>query len=147
MLGAFPTTQIYPVVGNHESHPSNVFPPTSVWEANPQFDISWVYNTLADLFASQFTPEALGTFRKAGYYTMSPEPGLRVITLNTNFCYTLNFWIMYEPADPEGQLQWFSNQMHLAEQAGEKVFILGHHPPGTKLATGFWAQPHLKSGN
>lgn len=91
VLAAFPNTPVYPIVGNHESHPTNVFPSHSVWEDHPEFDISWVYNTLADLFKDKLTEEALQTFRKAGYYTMVPEPGLRVITLNNNFCYNLNF--------------------------------------------------------
>lgn len=40
---------------------------------------------------------------------------------------------MYEPADPEGQLQWFSDLMLKAEKANEKVMILGHVPPGKFL--------------
>jgi len=136
MHEAFPDTPIYPVIGNHEPHPVNLFPPTSLWSEG--FDNSWVFNTLAEHFLSEFPEEAQTTFRKAGYYSISPETGVRVLVLNTNFCYILNFWILYEPEDPEDQLQWFADQMKLAEEAEEKVFIVGHVPPGSNECWSVW---------
>ena len=137
LLILFPNTPVYPVVGNHEPHPVNLFPPTSVWGLG--HNNSWVYNNLADLFASQLTPDALVTFRKAGYYSISHKPGFRLVVLNTNLCYVLNFWILYESVDPEGQLQWFADTMLEAENNQEKVFILGHVPPGSEECWSVWS--------
>ena len=32
--------------------------------------------------------------------------------------------------DPAGQLQWLADQLLEAERVGDKVHIIGHHPPG-----------------
>jgi sphingomyelin phosphodiesterase len=114
-----------------------MFPSSSAWD---DFDLSWMYNFQADMYENHLTPEALETFRKGGYYTQLHAPGFRIVTLNTNFCYTNNFWILYESIDPEGHLDWFSKTMYAAERAGEKVWILGHVPPGSKDCWSKWSQ-------
>ena len=38
--------------------------------------------------------------------------------------------MLVNATDPAGQLQWLADQLLAAEQAGDKVHILGHHPPG-----------------
>lgn len=95
---AFPNTKIYPAIGNHEPHPCNMFPPQEVWA---DYDLGWMYNFQAVLYENHLEPQALATFRRAGYYTQLHAPGFRIVTLNTNFCYTNNFWIMYQAIDPE----------------------------------------------
>jgi len=90
-----------------------------------------VYGSIADAFASSLTSEAEAQFRLTGYYTLVHKPGFRIIALNTNFCYTLNFWLIYSSVDPEGQLQWLSNTLDAAEKNNEVVWIIGHVPPGS----------------
>lgn len=103
-----------------------MFAPEHVWD---KYDMQWLYGFQADLYRNYLTPQALSTFRTKGYYTQLHKPGFRLVVLNTNFCYTFNFWIVYDAVDPEGQLQWFSNTMYEAERAGEKVWVVGHVPP------------------
>lgn len=138
----FGNKTIYPAVGNHEPAPCNLFPTRAITNSSSQYNISWVYNALADQFASSLTPEALTTFRQSGYYTQLHKPGFRIITLNTNFCYTLNFWLIHSPEDPEGQLQWFSDTLAEAEENNELVWIVGHVPPGSDDCWYFWGQKY-----
>lgn len=46
--------------------------------------------------------------------------------------YKENFWL-YEKTmetDPSGQLAWLVNELQAAEDAGERVYIIGHMPMG-----------------
>lgn len=82
---------------------------------------------------------------------MLVSPGYRIISLNTNFCYTENWWIFLDSKDPagtvplveinpvrndlnitfllSGMLQWFVNLLSMSERKGEKVQVIGHVPP------------------
>ncbi|KAK7743069.1 hypothetical protein SLS62_010701 [Diatrype stigma] len=63
----------------------------------------------------------------------SPEPNLRIISLNTNLLYRHNLWLYEEPMqkDPSGQLAWLVGELDAAERAAERVYILGHMPLGS----------------
>ncbi|KAG0087646.1 hypothetical protein BGZ92_007138 [Podila epicladia] len=62
---------------------------------------------------------------------MSGAPGLRIMSLNFNFCYTMNFYLYghTKDYDPNGQLKWFVQQLQAAEDAGERVWVIGHVGP------------------
>lgn len=123
----FSGVPIFPVIGNHESHPVNLFAPNTV---PTQFSTQWLYNYLADEWSKWLPAEALNTVRQGGYYTVLVKTGFRIITINNNDCYTYNWWLIYEPSFPRTQLQWLHDTLLAAEKAGEKVHILAHVPPG-----------------
>lgn len=123
----FTKVPIFPVIGNHESHPVNLFAPNSVPE---RFSTEWLYTFLADEWAQWLPESELATVRAGGYYTVLVRPGFRIITINNNDCYTFNWWLIYEPTFPRTQLQWLHDTLLAAETAGEKVHILAHVPPG-----------------
>lgn len=52
---------------------------------------------------------------------MQVWPGLRLVSLNMNFCSQANFWLLINSTDPAGQLQWLVGVLEAAEQQGEKV--------------------------
>lgn len=60
-------------------------------------------------------------FRIGGFYALSPHPGLRLISLNMNFCSRENFWLLINSTDPAGQLQWLVGELQAAEDRGDKV--------------------------
>ena len=64
------------------------------------------------------------------------RPHLRVISINTNFCNNLNFWLLLNFADPHYHLHWLYKQLHKAEMNKEKVYLLGHIPPGSDSCLG-----------
>ncbi|XP_055710731.1 sphingomyelin phosphodiesterase-like [Phlebotomus papatasi] len=124
-FGGIPT---YPAIGNHEAHPTNVFAPSHM--DVPALSTQWLYDFLANEWSYWLPASALETVRRGGYYTVLVRPGLRVIALNNNDCYTFNFWLMYDPLYPQGQMQWFHDTLLAAEAANEKVHIIGHIPSG-----------------
>ena len=56
--------------------------------------------------------------------------GLRVVSVNTNFCNNMNFWLLINFDDPQKHLHWLYRQLHKAEVNKEKVMIIGHIAPG-----------------
>lgn len=73
-------------------------------------------------------PTVVETIKLGGYYKISPEPGLVIIVLNTNYCLSLNFWIHYEPSLISDQLVWFERELNEAERIGATVHVLSHVP-------------------
>ncbi|XP_070533262.1 sphingomyelin phosphodiesterase-like [Ptychodera flava] len=123
-------TPIFPAVGNHESAPANNFPSPSIDEKH---SIQWLYNALADTWIQKtgWLPEnTRETIKKGGYYSTQIKPGLQLASINTMYCYNLNFWLYLNTTDPADQLQWLISVLQSAEDSNEKVFIIGHIPPG-----------------
>lgn len=60
--------------------------------------------------------------RAGGFYTAQVWPGLRLVSLNMNFCSQANFWLLINATDPAGQLQWLMGVLADAERDGEKVW-------------------------
>lgn len=125
--------QTYAVIGNHDSSPVNSFPPASV---DTTISTQWAYDTLSsDIEGWIGSAAAAQVSSNFGSYSVlaADHPGLRVISLNTNFWYRQNFWL-YEKTmehDPSGMLAWLANELEAAEAAGERVWILGHMPLGS----------------
>ncbi|KAK3062096.1 hypothetical protein LTS18_004828 [Coniosporium uncinatum] len=119
---------VYGTIGNHEASPTNAFPPTSVGD-----DSDWVYNLLSGIWSRWIGVTAASAEQDFGAYSTKYERGnLRVVSLNTNFYYALNFW-MYRrnfETDPSGQLAWLVRELQAAEDVNERVYIIDHTPPG-----------------
>ncbi|XP_007555851.1 sphingomyelin phosphodiesterase [Poecilia latipinna] len=137
-LGANVT--VYPAVGNHESTPVNSFPPPFV---HGNRSSAWLYNKMAEEWAQWLPEQALKTLRYGGFYTLEIQPGLRVVSLNMNFCARENFWLLVNSTDPANQLQWLVQVLQASEDRGEKVHIIGHIPPGLCLGSWSWNYYHI----
>ncbi|CAG7726515.1 unnamed protein product [Allacma fusca] len=133
----FPKIPIIPVLGNHDTLPMNQF---SSPGAPPEVSTDWVYSTAASAWSKWLSRRALKSFRKAGYYSRVVHSRLRIIVLNTNFCFTSNFWQLNDGKDPGGQLQWLADQLQEAEDAGQRVHILGHIPPNFEACLNVWSR-------
>ncbi|XP_069737768.1 sphingomyelin phosphodiesterase [Phaenicophaeus curvirostris] len=131
-LGRLP---VFPAVGNHEATPVNAFPPPQV---TGNQSAAWLYQAMAEAWRPWLPPEAVGTLRFGGFYTAPVWPGLRVVSLNMNFCSQANFWLLVNSTDPAGQLHWLGGVLAEAESRGEKVHIIGHIPPGHCLRAWSW---------
>ncbi|KAI7820917.1 Metallo-dependent phosphatase-like protein [Gamsiella multidivaricata] len=120
------SSKVYPTVGNHETGPTNLFPTKASGG-----DISWLYASLADDWSRWLPADAVNSVKNYGAYTVSPTPGFRIISLNTNFCYTMNFYLYghTDDYDPNGELKWLVTQLQAAEDAGERVWIISHVGP------------------
>ncbi|XP_030648451.1 sphingomyelin phosphodiesterase [Chanos chanos] len=135
-----PNVTVYPAVGNHESTPVNSFPPPFV---HGNYSSHWLYDTMAKEWAPWLPAQALVTLRHGGFYTVQIQPGLRLVSLNMNFCARENFWLMVNSTDPADQLQWLVRILQESENKGEKVHIIGHIPPSLCLSSWSWNYYHI----
>ncbi|KAL3868431.1 hypothetical protein ACJMK2_041239 [Sinanodonta woodiana] len=119
----FPNTTIYPVLGNHDSYPSNEMP----------YDISisdyYRHILTTSHWDSLLVDDCQKQFQKGGYFSISPHVGLRIIALNTNLYSTLNT-LTDHLVDPADQFQWLDGQLDDARKSKENVFLVAHIPPG-----------------
>ncbi|CDR46236.1 RHTO0S12e01882g1_1 [Rhodotorula toruloides] len=122
----------YPVVGNHDVAPVNAFPRSTSPQAH---DSDWVFELAARDWRKWIGRDAADQVRKMSgcYSRVHPGTNLKIISLNTNYWYKQNFWLYDsdEPVwDPNGILTWLAHELDLAEQAGQRAWIIGHMPFG-----------------
>jgi sphingomyelin phosphodiesterase len=119
---------VYGTVGNHEPSPANAVQPNEVG-SNTQ----WLYSLLSGIWSKWIGTASVTVEQDGGFYSSKvPNTNLRILSLNTNMYYKLNFWL-YEKemeSDPNGQLAWLINELSDAEVAGDRVYIIGHMPMG-----------------
>ncbi|CAG9854052.1 unnamed protein product [Phyllotreta striolata] len=119
--------KVYPILGNHEAHPVNMYTPLNITDAS--INQQWLFDVLYEKSLKWIDDEeARKTIKKGGYYTVTPKKGFRLIVLNNNVCQTSNWWNLYDNYDPYGQLKWLVDVLTLAEDSREVVHILSHIP-------------------
>ncbi|GAA5807073.1 hypothetical protein MFLAVUS_000423 [Mucor flavus] len=130
-------SMLYPAVGNHEAAPSNNFPLKSsnipIEIEKDYLDLKWLYKSLAHSWRGWLSLKTNPQVeRNTGSYTARPVRGLKLISLNTNFCYILNWWLYEHPIqkDPNGVLTWLIQELQDSEDRAERVWIIGHIAPG-----------------
>lgn len=130
-------SMLYPAVGNHEAAPTNNFPlkTSSIpLEVEKHFyDLKWLYKSLARSWQGWLSPHTNPFFEyNTGSYAVRPVKGLKLISLNTNFCYILNWWLYESPVekDPNGVLSWLIDELQDSEDRKERAWIIGHIAPG-----------------
>ncbi|KAL1914427.1 uncharacterized protein VTP21DRAFT_8879 [Calcarisporiella thermophila] len=125
----------FPVVGNHDFLPSNLAQPKYYPNA-PKRDPQYTF--FADNWRKFLDdPTTKEVVDNTGAYSFSPKnyPKLKVIALNTNWCYSFNFYNFYhaeDHPDPNSMLAWVIKELQQAEDNRQRVWILGHHPSGQK---------------
>lgn len=69
-----------------------------------------------------FSMNYISHFRGA-YFATRAKKGLKIISLNTNFCNTQNWWVLLNATDPGQQLEWLIQQLTESERLGEMVCL------------------------
>lgn len=138
----FPETKVFPLIGNHETNPLNVFAPDYIKDKD--LTTQWLYDLLAEEWADWLPESALETVKAGGYYTVVPQKGFRIIALNNNDCYTFNFWILLDPQYLKKQLKWLHDTLLEAEKANEYVHILNHIPSGEGSCFNTWSREYRR---
>lgn len=132
----FPRIPIFPSIGNHDTDPVNLFSSSDAGESS----MDWLYKAFLDSWGDWIPDKTVEpTIMKGGYYSVLFQEGFRIIAVNSNFCYILNFWLLIDSVDPSEQLAWLSKELEKAEAAGEKVHILSHIPPGCSDCLRTWS--------
>ncbi|XP_050497864.1 sphingomyelin phosphodiesterase isoform X1 [Diabrotica virgifera virgifera] len=137
-LGNIP---VYPILGNHEAHPVNLYAPLDTSEDEISSD--WLYDVILDTWTEHdwLDKEAVKkTILAGGYYTVKTARGLRLIVLNNNVCSRENWWNLYNSEDPYGQLKWLADTLLEAEKNKEIVHILYHIQ--TSSCIGSWGRAY-----
>ena len=88
---------------------------------DPELSTPWLYDEADKQWARWLPAEVSENILYGGYYTALAKPGLRIVSMNMNYCYTLNYWTYYKSQDPASMLLWFQGVLEAAEKAGEKV--------------------------
>ncbi|KII93956.1 hypothetical protein PLICRDRAFT_695030 [Plicaturopsis crispa FD-325 SS-3] len=127
VLGSGP---VYTVLGNHDSYNQAQDASHSLGEKLGQ-QFSWNYDHLASLWKHEdWLPEAAVDLARAHYgaYMVKRVDGLRIITLNTDLWYRANYFNYINMTDPDvsGMLRFVTDELQDAEDAGDRVWILGH---------------------
>eukprot|EP00475_Leptophrys_vorax_P022677 TRINITY_DN30897_c0_g1_i1.p1 TRINITY_DN30897_c0_g1~~TRINITY_DN30897_c0_g1_i1.p1 ORF type:complete len:561 (-),score=125.20 TRINITY_DN30897_c0_g1_i1:1206-2888(-) len=135
-MGRFPKAPYYAAVGNHESVPVNQFVPRDLQPQPRTYNMSWLYDSLADKWSRWLAADVVQQARYAGYYTTlvpgteHDEYPLRIVSLNTNLgCNDGNFWLWIPSKaaeDPDGMIEWAVSVLTEAEKKGEKVYFIEH---------------------
>ncbi|EEZ97241.2 Sphingomyelin phosphodiesterase-like Protein [Tribolium castaneum] len=140
----FNATPVYPILGNHEPHPTDFYSPDGV---SPKISTQWVFDLMAAEWARWLPNDTSATIKAGGYYTVLVKPKFRIVALNSNVCFISNLWLLYDDNDPYDQLKWLVQVLTEAEKNGEKVHILSHIPPGEILCLQRWSNQFHKIVN
>ncbi|XP_020382177.2 acid sphingomyelinase-like phosphodiesterase 3b isoform X2 [Rhincodon typus] len=134
----FPGTKVYSAMGNHDFHPKSQFPG----------NYHKIYNRTAELWAPWMDHQSISIFNQGAFYTerLLGRNDQRIIVLNTNLYYRSNK-LNVETKDPAGQFQWLEEVLSNAIIEKEKVYIIGHVPPGffEKKRWTSWFLEHFNS--
>lgn len=130
MFKYYLSSPVFPVLGNHDSSPENTDSPHSLpGPLGEQF--SWNYNHVSALWQHNNWMSKADAAKAAthyGAYSVKTHYGLRIITINTDFWYKSNFLNYINSSNPDnsGMLTFLITELQAAEDAGERVWIIGH---------------------
>jgi len=130
----FPGAQILPVLGDWDTDTG-----TTANTATPTFLASFASSWTAAVNRRDAAPTFQSTFSSGGYYsaTFPIAPNTRLLGLYTQP------WAQEctSGCGPDGggigpaELQWLAGQLDDAKKSGQKVWLLGHIPPGIDANT------------
>ncbi|GIX68892.1 acid sphingomyelinase-like phosphodiesterase 3b [Caerostris extrusa] len=123
LRSSFPDITILPSIGNHDTFPPNILPTDT--SANNIYKGYLEKGGWKDLIIENQWP----TFVQGGYYSHLLKSGFRIISLNTILWYSPNNLTEKMP-DPGNQFRWLEGLLKNSSRLSEKVYIIGHVPPG-----------------
>lgn len=123
-------TPLLTTLGNHDTSPENFMAHKNMpYGISNAFD--WDLNYIAELWSAENwinSTQANQVRTHYGAYSISPRKGFRVISLNTDFWYYVNMYnyVNMKNPDASGNLRFLTDELLAAEEAGERVWIIGH---------------------
>ncbi|KZT61486.1 Metallo-dependent phosphatase [Calocera cornea HHB12733] len=132
---ALGSTPVYAALGNHDTWPQACAAPLSMQPEYLGNQFSWNYEHISALWAQKGWIDST-SYQYAsvhyGGYAITTWRGLKIISFNSDFWYTDNWFNYINTSDPDisGQLRWMADELQLSEDAGQRVWIIGHVPSG-----------------
>lgn len=126
--------RVLATLGNNDFFPDYCLPfGTNPWLSS--MAVTW------QPWLSFASPTANLTFHQGGYFVARPLDGVVVVSLNTLLWSALHQALNCTepttpvpvtdiPDDPDGQMSWLEFVLQSARHDGERVFVVGHIPPG-----------------
>jgi len=116
----FPNIPIFPIIGNHEPFPVNVY---DFKDGHNQVLI----DGLADVWAEWLGADSIATFKQNGFYShYIKEKNLKIIGMHTQAGNNQNWYFFADATDPGNMLDWMHKELQSAEDLNQTVYILGH---------------------
>jgi sphingomyelin phosphodiesterase len=122
---------VFPLQGNHDVWPSNNQDFSKPYGSEYVLEYSKMWQATGWLDA-----EDAKVFDKYGYYSKTLKlkdgreyPKTKIIALNTNSCYYMNFAMLKTRYDPGDQLAWFEQELAALESIGGQAILIAHIPP------------------
>ncbi|EGN94903.1 hypothetical protein SERLA73DRAFT_171272 [Serpula lacrymans var. lacrymans S7.3] len=121
---------VYVTLGNHDSYNMGQAAPYSMGgELAQQYD--WLYDHVSALWKHQhWLPQSAVELARAHYaaYMVKRTDGLRIISMNTNLWYEENYFNFVNATNPDvsGMMRFLTDELQDAEDAGDRVWIIGH---------------------
>ncbi|KAI6111616.1 sphingomyelin phosphodiesterase [Pisolithus croceorrhizus] len=118
---------VYATLGNHDTYMQfQMIPYYLGGPLGNQFN--WLYEHVSSLwYHDGWLPMNSVEYAKTHYaaYSIKRPDGLRIISLDTDI---LNYfsYVNATAPDPFGILRWVTDELQVAEDAGERVWIIGH---------------------
>ncbi|KAK0465473.1 Metallo-dependent phosphatase-like protein [Desarmillaria tabescens] len=140
---------VYPALGNHDSYNQAQDAPHAIGQGLAQ-QFSWRvsysdvlpvpfltyyslrnYDHVAGLWEHEgWLSSEAANLSRAHYsaYMVNRQDGLRIISLNTDLWYKANYFNYINLTDPDvsGMLRFLTDELQDAEDAGDRVWIIGH---------------------
>ncbi len=116
----FPTTQVIPSVGNHDTFPCDQF----------SINQTEIYASIASSWSRFLPPPALETVAQGAFYSTLVRPGLRAIALNSMWGDPIDFWVSLGNVTNTQERDFVESELRKARENKEKVMLLGHVPIG-----------------
>lgn len=121
---------VYATLGNHDTYVQHqMIPYYTGGPLGQQFN--WLYDHVSALWYQEgWLPQASVEFARTHYaaYSVKRADGLRIISLDTNMWYQLNYfsYVNATEPDPFGILRFLTDELQAAEDAGERAWVIGH---------------------
>jgi len=130
---------IFPMEGNHDYGAMN-----SQDFSTPHPDPMITFQL--EQWSDWLDEDAQKEYAVHGYYSQPLKtsdgtvfPKVRVVAVNTEACYNMNFYLMKLRDDPGDQLQWLEETLYKMEANGEIGILIGHVPPADASCLNQWA--------
>ncbi|KAF9222290.1 hypothetical protein BS17DRAFT_755972 [Gyrodon lividus] len=121
---------VYATLGNHDTYVQfQMIPYAMGGYLGSQFN--WLYEHVSSMWSYEgWLPEESVKFARTHYaaYTVKRPDGLRIISLDTDICSRDNYFSYINATDPDpfGILRFLTDELQDAEDAGDRVWIVGH---------------------
>ena len=130
MIGDYVKGPVFAALGNHDTNPVAIDAPHSL-PGRLATQFSWNYDHVSALWQNDgWVDSATAASARTHYggFSIKNQYGLRVISINTDFWYRSNVLNYINTTDPDvsGTFKYLIKELQTAEDAGERVWIIGH---------------------